>query len=349
MQEKTQNQFINEVFKTKADSADTRLRVLYLYRILQKYSDENHPLTTKQIIQFMEKEHRIHMHRTSVSEYISLIKAAGIEVISERRQSAQYYLADRAFSIPELKILIDAVDSSKFITEKKSAELTKKLMSFTSIANAESLLRGIHTTGKAKSENEKGYYIVDAVYDAINEERKISFLYYDYSGSKELILKNNGQPYTVSPYDLIWDGDFYYMTGYCDNREAVRVFRVDRIKNQPLILDEKAVVKPRNYDIKRYTQEVFRMYDTDEVHTVRLICENAAMKALIDQFGTKVKTKRLDEETFLAEVSVCIGPTFYQWVFGWGGKIRIAEPAAIRKGYRDMLQTAMNKLDAVEH
>lgn len=179
------------------------------------------------------------MHRTTVPSDISLLKAAGFEIMAERKQAWNYYLADRTFSVPELKMLIDAVESSKFITEKKSRNLEKKLISLTSETNADKLRRNMYITGRIKSENEKGYYIVDAINDAINASKKNFFLYFDYSGSKRQVLKNDGMPYTVSPYDLIWDGDFYYhMTGFCDERDEVRVFRVDRIEKEPEILDE---------------------------------------------------------------------------------------------------------------
>ena len=216
-----------------ADDNDTRLRILYLYQLLLTQSDEDHPLSTKQITDKMEELHNIHVHRTTVPKDIALLKAAGFEIIAERKRAWEYYLAERTFSVPELKLLIDAVLSSKFITEKKSQALIDKLVSMASETNAGKLKRTVHITGRAKSYIEKGYYIIDAINDAMNAGVKISFLYFDYDGKKKQVLRNDGKPYTVSPYDLIWDGDFYYLTGYCDEREEVRVFRVDRIKKQP--------------------------------------------------------------------------------------------------------------------
>lgn len=332
---------INNIMVADSIESDTRLRILYLYQLLLSQSDEDHPLTTNQITAKMEELHAIHMHRTTVSSDIALLKAAGFEIMAERKQSWNYYLADRTFSLPELKLLIDAVQSSKFITEKKSQLLIEKLISLTSETNAGKLKRTVHITGRAKSENEKGYYIVDAINDAMNAGVKISFYYFDYDGKKKQVLRNDGKPYTVSPYDLIWDGDFYYLTGYCDEREEVRIFRVDRIKKQPDLLDEPMVSQPRGYSVKKYTQEVFRMFDTQEIVDIVLVCENCVMKSIIDRFGSTIRTKSLDDNHFQVKVKVCAGPTFYRWVFGFGGKIKIVGPEENVQQYLDMLQQAI--------
>jgi len=319
------------------DREDSRLRILYLYQMLQRESDENHPLSTRQIMEKMEAEHGIRMHRTTLPRDIAVLCAAGIEIITERKHARSYYLSYRPFSLPELRLLIDAVLSSKFITDRKSAALIRKLSSLISRTNAEELRRTVHVTGKWKSENEKGYYIVDAINEAIRRETKLSFYYYDYNNKKKRVRKNDGNPYTVSPYDLIWDGDYYYMTGFCDERGEVRTFRVDRIEKQPRLLDQKAVPKPEDYRVERYTQEVFRMFATQETSEVTLLCQTPAMKSVIDQFGKGVVTEAIGTEWFRATVKVCLSPTFFRWVFGWGGLIRIEGPEDIRKVYCKML------------
>jgi len=328
----------------QTDEIKNHLRILYLYQLLLTESDQDHMLSTTQIRQKMQEYHGIYMHRTTVPYDISMLRAAGIEIMSVRTKWWNYYMEDRTFSIPELKLLIDAVQSSKFITEKKSLVLIEKLTTLTSKTKADELKRSVHIIGRAKSDNEKGYYIVDVVNEAINAGVKISFEYFDYDGRKRHILKNDGKPYTVSPYDLIWDGDYYYLTGFCDERGEVRTFRVDRIEDCPQILDEKSVKKPKSYKVDKYTKEVFRMFASDKTTEVELLCDNDAMKAVIDQFGTKARTKMMDQNTFRAKVKVCTGPTFYQWVFGWEGKIRITEPEDVREEYRKMLKDALKGL-----
>lgn len=332
-----------EIAENAVEQSDTRLRILYLYQLLLSQSDEDHPLTTKQITDKMQELHGIHMHRTTVPSDMELLKAAGFEIMAERKQAWNYYLADRTFSLPEIKLLIDAVQSSKFITEKKSKELIEKLISLTSETNADKLKRTVRITGRAKSDNEKGYYIVDAINDAMNAGVKISFYYFDYDGKKHQVLKNDGKPYVVSPYDLIWDGDFYYLVGYCDNREEIRVFRVDRIKKQPKLLTEVIAAQPKDYSVTRYTQEVFRMFDTQEIVEVTLRCENCVMKSIIDRFGSTIRTKTIDKERFQVKVKVCTGPTFYRWVFGFNGHIKIVDPADTVQTYREMFQKALEE------
>ena len=332
------------VVETTADDNDIRLRILYLYQMLLTQSDEEHPLSTKQITDRMMEQHNIHMHRTAVPKDIELLRAAGFDIIGVRRRAWEYHLADRQFSLPELKLLIDAVQSSKFITEKKSKILIEKLISLTSENNADKLQRTVHITGRVKSDNEKGYYIVDAINEAINFGVKISFYYFELDGKKKQVLKNGGKPYSVSPFDLIWDGDYYYLTGFCDERDSVRTFRVDRIKNQPEILKESAVPKPEDYDVSKYTTEVFRMFSTDEAIEVTLCCDNSVMKSVVDKFGIEISTNSVGKNMFRTKVKVCTGPTFYRWVFGASGKISIERPAAVRKAYKEMLQNALDNL-----
>lgn len=325
------------------DKDDSRLRILFLYQMLQKHTDETHALSTRQIMEIMEAENGISMHRTTLSKDVEVLRAAGVEVMSERKRTMYYYLSDRPLSLPELRLLIDAVLSSKFITEKKSQELVNKLISLTSETSADKLRRTVHVTGKAKSDNEKGYYIVDAINEAIHLEKKISFYYFDYDGKKKHVLRNQGSPYTVSPYDLVWDGDYYYLTGYCDERDEIRTFRVDRIEKQPHILDCPIIPKHKDYRVEKYTQEVFRMFATQEIAEVSLLCENDSMKFIIDQFGSGVRTKPIGKDHFRAVVKVCLSPTFFRWVFGWDGKVIIEGPEAIKVQYKEMLRNELEK------
>ena len=329
--------------KTVPKADDGRLRILYLYQILMRDSDENHMLSTPEILCRMEEEHGILMHRTTLPKDVDLLREVGVDVRSERRRALYYYIPEGPFSVPELRLLIDAVLSSKFITDRRSKALVEKLIGLTNAPNSDKLHRTIHTTGKAKSENEKGYSIVDAINEAIHRKRKISFYYFDYDNRKKHVLKNDGMPYTVSPYDLIYDGDYYYMTGFCDERDEVRTFRVDRIEKKPELLPEAAVKKPKDYRVERYTQEVTRMFSTEETVEVTLLCEAELMKAVIDHFGSNVRTKPIGDNQFRAAVKACPSPTFYRWVFGWGEGMQIEGPESIVEHYRAMLHQEIEK------
>lgn len=320
----------------KAD--DGRLRILYLYQMLLHDSDENHMLSTPEILSRMEAEHGITMHRTTLPKDVDLLRKVGIDVRCERRRALHYYIPDGPFSLPELRLLIDAVTSSKFITYRKSRALIEKLLGLANTPKVAKLYHAIHVTGKAKTENEKGYAIVDSISEAIHAKRKILFYYFDFDNRKRHVLKNNGAPFTVSPYDLMYDGDYYYLIGFCDEFEAICTFRVDRIETQPKITSDNAVKKPRRYRVERYTQEVFRMFSSAETTEVTLLCDVEMMKAIIDRFGIKAHTVPVGENQFRAIINVCTSPTFYRWIFGWCGKAIIEGPEHVRQEYQSMLK-----------
>ena len=321
---------------------DHQLRLLYLYQILLRDTDADHPLSTQELLDKMETNYHIKLHRTTIPQYIKLLNISGFEVMEIRSREKQYYLDDRLFELPEIKLLIDAVQASKLITPHKSRQLISKLMQLTSKPNAEKLKRNLYVTGRVKSDNEKSYYIVEAINDAINMGRRISFYYTDYNARKERILKNDGKPYVVSPYALIWDGDFYYVLGWNHARNQINTFRVDRISRQPEILEEPAVPMPEHLNLADYSREVFRMCDTEKPLEVTLLCDNSLMKHLIDQFGIDVRTEIVDSKHFRTKVLVCTSPTFYRWVFGWCGKMKIESPAVVQEEYHQFARAALD-------
>ena len=209
----------------------------------------------------------------------------------------------------------------------------------TSEANAGKLKRNLHVPGRVKSPNKMVFYIVDA----INAGKRISFQYIDYNSRKQEILRNKGAAYTVSPYSLIWNGDYYYLVGYYHEKEDIRTFRVDRIKKQPEILEDAADPAPEDFDITRYTREVFRMYDTEDPVPVTLVCENEVMKGVLDALGMDIKVKRASKGHFQTTVMACTSPTFYGWVFQWDGKVQIAAPEEAVAEYQEMAKKALGE------
>lgn len=319
------------------NESDTRLRVLYMLQILHKYTDYEHQLTTNQIRNIMEKEHGIYMHRTTVPADIEMLQIVGFKIHARRSRQNRYYMENYQFENAELKILIDAVESSKFITEKKCRILVNKLTELTSDANAAKLKRNLHASGRVRSANEKGYIIVDSINEAINSGKQILFYYTDINVYKKRVLRNDGKPYIVSPYTLIWNGDYYYMVGWNHIQEELRTYRVDRILKAPSILKDDAHPIPKNFDVAHYSREVFRMYDNQEIIKVTLICANEVMKGVIDKFGDEIPVNKIDSEHFLTRVKVCASPTFFGWVFQWAGKVRIAGPDTVVQEYLEMI------------
>ena len=246
----------------------------------------------------------------------------------------------RTFSIPELKLLASAVESSKFITAKKSKELAEKLGCLAGKHQAEVLKRNIDVEGRIKPENEQVYYIVDAINDAITQRKKISFHYFKYNENKEKELKNGGNPYLFSPYKLIWNGDYYYMIGYSDKHNGIGLFRVDRILKAPDILGADAVPAPPDFDINHYLNTMFRMYDGKR-SKVKLLCDNSVIDSIIDKFGEAVEIRKETKTTSVVTVELVISHVFFSWIFGFEGKVSIKSPKKVKEQYADMLRRAL--------
>ena len=251
----------------------------------------------------------------------------GIDIVTIHSTQCKYFIGSRQFELPELKLLIDAVESSKFITSKKSQALIEKIHMLTSSGQRKKLKRNNYVSGRIKPNNERIYYIVDT----INEIKQISYQYYEYTGLKEKVLKNQGELYTISPYHLVWNDDYYYVVGYSEKRQKIVTFRVDRIASQPEILTIDAHPVPEGFDIAEFTKQVFYMYNGEDVTTVNLQCDNSLMKTMIDRFGEDISTVSHDVASFQADVEVSISPTFFGWIFGFGGKVQILAPESVKK------------------
>lgn len=323
---------------------DNKKRLLIMKEILEKYSDEDHPITTVQIIDILKNEYGMSTHRTTVAKDIAGLEEMGVDVQSQRSTQNKYFVGSRHFELPELKLLVDAVASSKFITEKKSYELISKLSSFASTYQQETIKRNIRTESRVKPNNERTMYIVDSINDAINRGKKIKFKYYDYDIHKNKQLRNDGKAYTFSPYTLVWNGDYYYVVGYSDKHNSIGNFRVDRIDSTPEILFEMAVPMPSDFNVSDYIKKVFQMYDAKH-ETVQLKCTRDMMKVIIDRFDDDVPTKVVDENHFVATVEVALSPNFYGWLFGFGDKIRLIGPDNVVKEYRELLKKELDNIN----
>lgn len=323
---------------------ETKPRILYLLRILEQYTDEEHPLTTKQLIDKLQDEYGISAHRTTLTKDIAALQEFGVDIVTVHSTQSKYFIGSRKFELPELKLLIDAVESSRFITAKKSESLIRKIHTLTSQGQVSKLRRNNYVVDRIKPDNEQIYYIVDTINDAINEGKQISFQYYDYSGLKKKVLKNKGEIYKLSPYKLIWSGDYYYVIGYSEKKGKVINFRVDRIAAAPTILSENAIPVPKDFDLENFTKEVFFMFSGDEVE-VDLQCDNSLMKTMIDRFGENVKTLAYDMTSFRLITEVSVSPTFFGWVFGFDGKVKILGPKNVKEQYYKMISEAMNNLN----
>lgn len=312
----------------------TKKRLLLILELLHKKTDEDHPVSTVEIMEFLASE-GITIDRKTLASDIKLLCDMDYDIVTIKSSPNKYFWGNRTFEIPELKMLIDAVSSSRFITKKKSDELATKIASLAGDAQYENMNRHIVATGRAKSDNKKLYYIVDTISEAINQKKKIKFKYTEYNADKEKVFRHDGEVYTVSPYVLYWNEDYYYVVGYHDKRERVAAFRVDRLHN-PRVTEEDAVQKPKDFSIDDYANKIFKMFDGDDA-IVELECENHLMKYIIDHYGINTETERNSENTFIAKVPATLTPTFYSWVFQFGGQIRILGPNIAVENYKKLL------------
>lgn len=320
---------------------ETKSRILYLMRILEQYTDEEHPLTTNQLIDKLQDDYGISAYRTTIAKDIAALKEFGIDVVTVHSTQCKYFIGSRKFELPELKLLIDAIESSKFITAKKSENLIEKIHTLTSKGQIAKLKRNNCVIERIKPDNERIYYIVDAINDAINTGKQISFQYYEYSGLKKKVLRNKGEVYKLSPYKLLWSGDYYYVIGYSEKKSKVINFRVDRIAATPDILEKDSIPMPADFDLENFTKEVFFMFSGDKVQ-VDLRCDNSLMKTMIDRFGEDVTTLAYDMTSFRLITEVSASPTFFGWVFGFAGKVQILGPENVKEQYKQMIANANN-------
>lgn len=314
-------------------------RLIELLKLLYAVTDEDHQLSTAEIVAYFG-EQGVPTDRSTVKTNIDVLNNCGIEIFATKGTQTRYYFSDRQFELAELKLLVDAVESSKFITAKKSDILVKKLMTLAGENNAKELERHLYTAGRIKPENESIFYTVDIIHRAINSGMQIAFVYYEYTTDKTLVPKHCGEPYIFSPYAMLYNEDKYYVLGYSEHHGKIITFRVDRMK-APDILDKCIVPRPENFDPVDYTVNIFSMYD-GKTYNVTLLCRNELMNYVIDRFGDDVRTEITDKEHFTAVVEVSVSQTFFAWVFQFAGGIRITGPAIVKEQYRQMLEKAQN-------
>ena len=323
---------------------EAKLRPLYLAKILYEQTDEEHFLTTAQLIQILEEQYGIRSHRQTIKTEIELLRQFGLEIEEVKSTQNRYNLFGRKFDAPELKLLIDAVESSKFITAGKSKELVEKLSSLASNHVAASLKRNVSCEGRIKPGNERIYFIIDAINEAINANKKISFQYFKYNVRKEKKLKRDGESYVITPLHLVWNGDCYYMVGVYDYKQRLGSFRVDRIAKCPTILQEDGTPAPEGFNIDEYINTTFHMFNSQR-EEVELICDNEVMDSIIDRFGEDVTTYAYNMTAFRAVVNIAVSHVFYSWVFGFGGKVKIKGPDHVKEKYAEMLRNAVTGLE----
>ena len=313
-----------------------KLKLMKLLEILMRETDEEHGLSMPMIISKLE-EQGISAERKSIYDDFFALEQLGFSVCRTETRPPMYKLEGKIFELAELKMLVDAVQASKFITAKKSREIIEKLEKFTSLYNARELSRRVYVDDRVKTVNHSSIYSIDTIHCAINNAKKLSFKYFDYDGEKKKVFRHNGAPYIVSPYSLMWDDEKYYLVGYDENENIIKNFRVDKMQDVNLV-DEPAVKDEKHdkFNPADYSKKIFGMYGGRE-ELVTIECREKLAGVMIDRFGTEPVFIKTDFG-FKFSLRVMISPNFYAWILGFGNDVRIISPQEIRNEFVEKLK-----------
>lgn len=309
-------------------STGQKLKLLYLMDYLLQNSDAEHPVTMRQLIAHLAA-HDIAAERKSIYDDIEALRTYGLDV--EQVADGQlygYYVASRRFELPELKLLVDSVQSSKFITQRKTNALIKKIETLASSYDAQRLQRQVYVAGRVKTMNESIYYNVDAVHAGISEDKKIRFRYFEYTVAKERRYRRDGAYYIVSPYALTWDDENYYMVAYETETDSIRHYRVDKMTNIATVDEPRdGAAAYRSLDMAMYSRKVFGMFSGRE-ERVRLRFTNHLVGAVLDRLGQDVSIIPDGDEHFTVSADVIVSPQFFAWLCGFGADAQLIAPAS---------------------
>ncbi len=318
-----------------------RLKILYIYDILKNETDGEKGITVAEIIAKLEN-YGVYAERKAIYEDISaLSNLYGADIIKQKTSNRfEYRLASRDFQLPELKLLVDAVQSSRFITRKKSDELISKLESLTSKHQALELRGQVYVTNRIKTMNETIYYNVDDINKAIITDRKITFDYFEWTPDKKKHLRRNGKRYMASPLALSWVSENYYLIAYDDNADKIKHYRVDKMLKIEL-LDQKRTLC--QFNIEAYTSKVFGMFGGRE-EKVSLLFDNSLAGAVIDRFGSDV-IMIPNGNQFTFTVTAEISPQFFAWISGFGNLAKITHPQTVKNEYIEYINSILNQYE----
>lgn len=329
-----------------APQANQKQKLLALLEFLRVYSDESHRFTTGELEAALAKR-GISCERKSIYADIDALVDAGYDIELQRGRGGGYYMASRDFELPELQLLIDAVQNSRFIPARKTRALTKKIKALTSVPQAKQLQAQIVLAGRVKSQNDSALYNVDALYQAIDQKRKVQFDYFHYDVQKHRV-DHGKNPHVVSPWNLTWEGNNYYLIAYQSYQEpfGIRHYRIDRMKKVTMQSEKReGRAAFEAFNLPAYLQKTFGMYGgTDEKITLR--CENRMMDAMLDRFGMDIMTMcEADGQHFHFTVTVSLSPQFFGWVAGFAGAVEILAPDTTRAEMQAFVQNLLSQYE----
>lgn len=319
-----------------AKGTNQKFKLYRLAQIMQEKTDDEHWITMPEIIRELEK-YEITAERKSIYDDIRALEELGIEIEGEQRGRLYYYhVVGRQFELAELKLLVDSIQSSKFITARKTTQLIKKLESFCSEHEAKQLSRQVFIQDRIKTMNESIYYSVDAIHNAIAENKKIKFQYFNWNIKKEQVLRHDGAFYCISPWALSWDDENYYLIGYDSEANLIKHYRVDKMLKISVVNDEAREGKElfARFNTADYAKKNFAMYGGDE-ESVTIELDNDMCSVFIDRFGKDITFVPKDADHCTLRLNVAMSSHFISWIFALGPKVRIAGPESVLKKVRE--------------
>lgn len=318
-------------------------KLLYIQKILLEKTDDTHGITVPEIIDELER-YGIAAERKSIYDDLKTLESFGLDICKKKSKTVTYYIGNRDFEMPELKLLVDAVQSSKFITHKKSLELIKKVERLASTHDGKLLQRQVFVTNRVKTLNEKIYYNVDTLHSAISLSKSISFLYFewclDFSTTTKVIKtpRKNGELYKVFPLGLIWDDENYYLVGYDQETNIRKHYRVDKMDNIEIMKDNRNFTPPsEKFDAALYAKSIFGMFGGEPAH-IKLKVNNTLIGVIADRFGSNVFISKADDDHFFVDVKLELSPQFYGWLCGIGTEIQLVSPKSAVESFKEYIQ-----------
>ena len=329
-----------------AKSANQKLKLLYLLKILTEQTDEEHCMSAQALIDALEV-YDIKAERKSIYDDIAQLIDFGYDIVLIKAKSGGgYYLAGREFELAELKLLVETVQASRFLTLKKSRELIAKIEKLASKADAGQLQRQVYVANRIKTANESIYYIVDDIHRAIQNNEQISFQYLEWNLEKELTPRKDGKIYRISPWALTCKDENYYLIAHDSENDAIKHFRVDKMGHMQVlsgVAREGAELFER-FDIAAYANKTFGMFGGRE-EVVTLEFENHFIGVVMDRFGKEVSVRKRDADHFAVRVQVALSGQFYGWLTGLGVGAKITAPMEVVEEYRDYLRQTILQYD----
>lgn len=326
-----------------ARSSNQKTKLLHLSRMLLRQSDEEHPLSVTQIIEGLAR-YDIRAERKSIYDDMEALRLFGLDVQCRKGKSPGWFIGSREFELPEVKLLMDAVQSSRFITQKKSDALIRKLEGLASVHEAGQLQRQVYVSGRIKVMNESIYYNVDKLHTAIAGQRAITFKYFDYDIARQKVFRQEGKRYVVSPYGLIWNSENYYLVAFDHSHRELRHYRVDKMAELVVTsLDREGKDQYPDFQLAQYGQKHFGMYSGQEMR-VTLRGRRDKAHLVWDRFGQDIIMAPDGEDHFTVTLPVVISPQFFGWLLGLNGSVTLTGPKDAVAAYRRRLSAALEEL-----